>query len=62
MTQTAESFLPAMPTTDVDGIVHALEEDGAAFMPGAISPELAEETCRKIDELDHLEGDNRGEK
>jgi len=62
MPPATESFLPPMQTTDVDGIVHAIEEDGAAFMPGAISPELAEQTCRKIDQLEHLEGDNSGAK
>jgi len=53
-----KSFLPPLATSDVDGIVHAVEDDGAAFMPGAISRELAAETRKKIDALDHLEGDD----
>lgn len=61
MTTTNLNPLPPLQTTDVDGIVHAVEEDGAAFMPGAISPELAAETCRKIDELEHLECDNKSD-
>lgn len=54
-----EPVLPAIEASDVDGIVHGLEDDGAAFIPQAISPELVDVTCRKIDELEHLEGDNQ---
>ncbi|MBI1337846.1 MAG: dioxygenase [Phycisphaera sp.] len=60
MSPTTGTFLPPLKTSDVDGIVRALQDDGAAFMPGAISPELAARACKKIDELEHQEGDDHG--
>lgn len=59
MSMHTDPVLTAIKTSDVDGIVQGLEEDGAAFMPGAIGPELVAETRRKIDELEHLEGDDK---
>lgn len=61
MAQLSDSILPPLATTDVDGIVHAIEDDGAAFLPDAISRELAAECCERIDELEHLEDDGGGD-
>jgi hypothetical protein len=36
---------------DVDGIVRGIEEEGCAFIPGALDRAAAEEACRAIDAL-----------
>jgi hypothetical protein len=53
--------LKRFATTDSNGIADAIETEGCAFIPGALSPELSAETCRQIDALDFPPGDNRGE-
>ena len=45
---TLTNTLPRHQISDSTGIIAAIETDGAAFIPGAISQELAEETCRRI--------------
>ena len=49
--------IPSLSPLDVAGTVKAIRDDGLAFFPNLIDKSLAEETCRKIDQLTHLEHD-----
>lgn len=46
---------------DVAGIVHGLREEGYAFMPQVLSPDLCAQMRAKIDALDFPAGDDNGE-
>ena len=59
-TKTHAASLATHPISDSEGIVHSLRDEGYAIIPGAISQDLAAETCRRIDELEFLEGDDQG--
>lgn len=51
--------LPAIAQNDPAAISAAIADDGCAFIPGVLSPDLSAETCRQIDALSHLDGDGR---